>query len=82
MVIADPRNCRRKRMEALRALKDIPVVVERPRLRPDLVADAARAGEAVPAAMVVVECAASAAELDGVITDGFALGAGLRGRPA
>lgn len=81
IVIADPRNVPPEAQEALRALKDIQVIVERPRLRPDLVADAARGRGGVPAGMVVVECAASAAELDGVITDGFAWARVFAGGP-
>ena len=50
---------------------DIPVVVERPRLRPDLVWGAARARQGTRARIVTVECAATAAALDDVIRDGL-----------
>ncbi|MGX5715820.1 hypothetical protein [Arthrobacter sp. MAHUQ-56] len=50
---------------------DIPVVVERPRLRPDLVWEAARARQGTRARIVTVECAATAAALDDVIRDGL-----------
>lgn len=51
--------------------RDVPVIVERPRLRPDVVADALRGRSGSQALMVAVECAAPAAGLDAVIRDGF-----------
>ncbi|MDQ0678787.1 hypothetical protein QFZ30_002169 [Arthrobacter pascens] len=50
---------------------DIPVIVERPRLRPDVVADAVAARRGSPARIITVECTAPAAGLDAVIRDGF-----------
>ncbi|MHC6591492.1 hypothetical protein [Arthrobacter sp. C152] len=50
---------------------DIPVVVDRPRLRPDVVSDALRAGQGSRARIITVECAATAAALDGVVRDGL-----------
>lgn len=50
---------------------DIPVVVERPRLRPDVVSDVLRAGQRSRTRIITVECAAPAAELDGVVRDGL-----------
>lgn len=49
----------------------IPVIVERPRLRPDVVADAVAARRGSPARIITVECVAPAAGLDAVIRDGF-----------
>lgn len=71
IVIADPQDAPREAREALRALADIPVIVERPRLRPDLVADAIRRRAGSPASIIAVECSAPALELSAVVRDGF-----------
>lgn len=71
VVIADPAVLPREALESDPWPGDIPVIVERPRLRPDVVADAARARRGSPARMLTLECAAPAADLDAVIRDGF-----------
>lgn len=60
---------------------DIPVIVERPRLRPDVVADAVAARRGSPARIITVECAAPAAGLDAVIRDGLGWVRSLAGSP-
>lgn len=60
---------------------DIPVIVERPRLRPDVVADAVAARRGSPARILTVECTAPAAGLDAVIRDGFGWVRSLAGSP-
>lgn len=71
VVIADPAALPQKGLGAYPWPGDIPVIVERPRLRPDVVADAVRAGRGRPARIVTVECAAPAAGLEAVIRDGL-----------
>lgn len=71
VVIADPGMLPREATESPPWPADIPVIVERPRLRPDVVADAVRARGGEPARIVTVECAAPAAGLDAVIRDGL-----------
>ena len=70
-MIADPAALPQKGLRACPWPGDIPVIVERPRLRPDVVADAVRAGRGRPARIVTVECAAPAAGLEAVIRDGL-----------
>lgn len=60
---------------------DIPVIVERPRLRPDVVADAVAARRGSRARIITVECTAPAAGLDAVIRDGFGWVRSLAGSP-
>ena len=50
---------------------DIPVIVERPRLRKDVVEDALRARGGSAARLVSVECAGPVAALDALACDGF-----------
>jgi hypothetical protein len=71
VVIADPGLLPREALEAHPWPGDIPVIVERPRLRPDVVADAVRARRGSPPRIITVECAAPAEGLDAVIRDGF-----------
>ena len=71
IVIADPQDLPHEAREALRTLTDIPIIVERPRLRPDLVDDAIQGRAGIPASIIAVECAAPASELNPVIRDGF-----------
>jgi hypothetical protein len=71
VVLADPAVPRRGAVEPERWPGDIPVIVERPRLRPDVVADAVAARRGSPARIVTVECAAPAAGLGALICDGF-----------
>ena len=71
VVIADPGLLPREALESSPWPGDIPVIVERPRLRPDVVADAVRARRGSPARIITVECAAPAAALDAAIRDGF-----------
>ena len=71
VVIADPHVLPREALTPRPWPSDLPVIVERPRLRPDVVADAVRARRGSPARIVTVECAAPAAGLDAVIRDGF-----------
>jgi hypothetical protein len=71
VVLADPAVLPQKGIGACPWPGDIPVIVERPGLRPDVVADAVRARRGRPARIVTVECAAPAAGLAAVIRDGF-----------
>jgi hypothetical protein len=71
VVIADPRALPREALESEQWPGGIPVIVERPRLRPDVVADAVRARGGSPARIVTVECASPGAGFDAVIRDGF-----------
>lgn len=71
VVIADPPALPREALASHPWPGGIPVIVERPRLRPDVVADAVQARRGSPARIVSVECAAPAAGLDAVIRDGF-----------
>ena len=71
VVVADPGVLPREVLESEPWPGGIPVIVERPLLRPDFVADAVRARRSSPARIITVECAAPAASLDAVIRDGF-----------
>jgi hypothetical protein len=71
VVLAQPSVLRRGAVDAAAWPGDIPVIVERPRLRPDVVADALRARRGSRPCLITVECAAPAVALDGVILDGF-----------
>lgn len=71
VIIADPRVLPRENPDAGCWPGDIPVVVDRPRLRPDVVADAVQARRGHQARAITVECAAPAAELEAVVSDGF-----------
>lgn len=71
VVLADPAVLPRDAVASHPWPGDIPVIVERPRLRPDVVADAVAARRGSPARIITVECAAPAPVLDAVIRDGF-----------
>jgi len=71
VLIADPEMLPQEALESNAWPTDLPVIVERPRLRPDVVADAVRARRGSPARIVTVECAAPALGLDAVIRDGL-----------
>jgi hypothetical protein len=71
VVLADPDVLPRGADESKQWPGDIPVIVERPRLRPDLAAAAVAARRGSPARIITVECAAPAAGLDALICDGF-----------
>ncbi|WP_461173458.1 hypothetical protein M1D93_01570 [Arthrobacter sp. Z1-9] len=71
VVLADPAVLPRGAVESERWPGDIPVIVERPRLRPDVVAAAVAARRGSPARIITVECAAHAAGLGALICDGF-----------
>ncbi|CAI3804300.1 hypothetical protein [Pseudarthrobacter sp. MM222] len=71
VVLADPGVLPREAFESGRWPGDIPVIVERPRLRPDVAADAVAARRGSPARTITVECAAPAAGLGVLICDGF-----------
>ena len=71
VVIADPCVLPPEARESDPWLGGIPVIVDRPRLRPDVVADAVRARWSSPARIVTVECSAPAAALDAAICDGL-----------
>jgi hypothetical protein len=71
VVLADPAVLPRGAIDPERWPGDIPVIVERPRLRPDLVAAAVAARRGSPARIITVECAGLAAGLGGLICDGF-----------
>ena len=81
VVLADPVMLPRGAVEPDRRLPGIPVIVERPRLRPDIVGDAVGARRGSHARMVTVECAAPAVGLDGAILDGFGWARSLIGGP-
>lgn len=81
VVLVDPAVLQREAVNAVSWPGDIPVIVERSRLRPDVVADALRARRGSPPRLVTVECAAPAAALDGVILDGFGWARSLAGGP-
>ena len=71
VVIAEPSVLPRDALEAPPWPGDIPVIVERPRLRSDAVADAMGARGGQPARLVTIECAAPAAGAAVLICDGF-----------
>ncbi|MHC6229253.1 hypothetical protein ACX5I6_05825 [Arthrobacter sp. MMS24-T111] len=71
VVIADPAALPREVFAAGAWSGGIPVVVDRPGLRTDMVADAVRARRGTLPRVVTVECAAPAALLDAVIRDGL-----------
>lgn len=71
VVLADPAVLPQDALESALWPGDIPVVVERPRLRPDVVADAVAARRGSPARIITVECTAPAGGLNAVIRDGF-----------
>jgi len=71
VVLADPAVLKRGAIDPKQWPGDIPVIVERPRLRPDVVADAVAARRGSPARIITVECAAPAAGLGALICDGF-----------
>ena len=70
VVLADPAVLPRGPVESARWPGDIPVIVERPRLRPDVVADAVAARGGSPARIITVECAAPDAGFGALICDG------------
>lgn len=80
MVVADPAVLPREVLDGGWP-GDIPVIIERPRLRPDVVAAALRAREGNAAALVTVECAAPARVLGGVVCDGLGWARFLAGGP-
>ena len=71
VVLADPAVLPRRAVESGSWPGHIPVIVERPRLRPDVVAAAVAARRGSPARIITVECAAPAAGLGALICDGF-----------
>jgi hypothetical protein len=71
VVLADPAVLPRGAVESEQWPGDIPVIVERPRVRPDLAAAAVAARRGSPARLISVECAAPAAGLGALICDGF-----------
>ncbi|RDV09056.1 hypothetical protein DXK94_15415 [Arthrobacter sp. RT-1] len=81
VVLADPAMLQEDALASYAWPGDIPVIVERPRLRPDVAADAVRARRGSPARLVTVECAAPVAGLDGAILDGFGWARSLAGTP-
>ncbi|WP_308929064.1 hypothetical protein [Arthrobacter sp. SLBN-112] len=81
VVIADPAVLPEEVLDAGSWAGGIPVVVERPGLRADMVADAVRARRGTQARMVTVECAAPATRLGAVIRDGVGWARSLAGGP-
>jgi hypothetical protein len=71
VVLADPAVLPQGAIESEQWPGDIPVIVERPRLRPDVVAAAVGARRGSPTRIITVECAAPAARLGALICDGF-----------
>ncbi|WP_458780475.1 hypothetical protein [Arthrobacter sp. D3-16] len=81
VVLADPAMLQQNAFASHPWPGGIPVVVERPSLRPDVAADAVRARGGSSARLVTVECAGPVAGLDGVILDGFGWARSLAGAP-
>lgn len=81
VVIAEPGVLPREALEIHPWPGGIPVVVERPRLRSDLVMDAVGARRGSPARLLTTECAAPAAALGGVICDALGWARSLGGGP-
>lgn len=71
VVVADPDVLPREVLGSGEWPGGIPVIIERPRLRPDVVADAVRARNGSPAAVVTVECTAAPSGLGAVVCDGL-----------
>jgi hypothetical protein len=71
VVLADPAVLPRGAIDLKQWPGDVPVIVERPRLRPDVAAAAVAARRGTPARIITVECAAPAAGLGALICDGF-----------
>jgi hypothetical protein len=81
VVIADPAALPREIFDAGMWAGGIPVVVDRPGLRTDMVADAVEARRGTLPRVVTVECAAPAALLGAVIRDGLGWARSLGGSP-
>lgn len=81
-VVVDPLNVAPEAMDALAASVGIPVIVERPRLRPDVALDALASRSGGPATLISVECAAAASCLEAVVRDGIGWARILGGGPA
>ena len=88
MVVSNPKRVPLAALEALEALSgfleepgSVPVMVERPRLRSDVVVNALDARAGSPASMVTVEGAASAGEMEATLRDGLRWAAVLAGGP-
>jgi hypothetical protein len=79
VVVAEPVALPQEMLEACPWPGDLPVIIERSRLRPDVVADAVRARRGAPPRIITVECAAPAAGLDAVIRDGLGWARSLAG---
>jgi hypothetical protein len=71
VVVADPGVLPREALEPGEWPGGMPVIIERPRLRPDVVADAVQTRDGSPAAIITVECAAPAPLLGAVVCDGL-----------
>ncbi|UZX01796.1 hypothetical protein F8G81_03515 [Arthrobacter sp. CDRTa11] len=71
VVLADPAVLPREALVSHPWTGDIPVIVERPRLRPDVVADAVAARRGSPARIITVECVAPSSGFEAVVRDGF-----------
>ena len=80
-VVADPLTVPWEAVEALDSPPGIPVIVERPRLRPDVADDALSARAASPATMVSIECAAVSPHFEAVLRDAFGWARLFGGRP-
>lgn len=89
VVVSNPKSVPLAAFEALEALAGflgeepvtVPVVVEGPRLRSDVVVNALDARAGSPASMVTVEGAASAGEMEATLRDGLRWAAVLAGGP-
>lgn len=81
VVVAEPAVLPREVLDGDGWPGGIPVIIERPRLRPDVVADALRAREGNAAVLVIVECAAPAPVLEEVVRDGLGWARFLAGGP-
>lgn len=69
VVVADPQVAPLEVLDELLEAVAIPLVLERPRVRPDVAAQASEAGAGVTPGAVTVECAATAAEFPAVVRD-------------
>ena len=85
VVVSNPKRVPLAALEALAGFLEepvsVPVVVERPRLRADVVVNALDARAGSPASMVTVESAASAGEMEATLRDGLRWAVVLAGGP-
>jgi hypothetical protein len=79
-IVADPVTVPPEAVDALDVPPDIPVIVERPRLRPDVAADALSGREGGPT-LISIEAAAASAGFEAVLRDAVGWARTLAGAP-